>query len=54
VLPWLVPVLGLTAVVLALWAKAAADRRPPTPGRPPATGTRQTDGGAGDSAGREG
>jgi serine/threonine-protein kinase len=54
VLPWLVPVLGLTAVVLALWAKAAADRRPPAPGRPPATGTRQTDGGAGDSAGREG
>jgi len=28
VLPWLVPVLGLLAIVAALWLKAAADRRP--------------------------
>jgi len=37
VLPWLVPVLGLLAIVAALWLKAAADRRPAAAPVSPAT-----------------
>ena len=39
VLPWLAPVLGLLAIVAALWLKAAADRRPAAaPASPAAKG----------------
>jgi serine/threonine-protein kinase len=54
VLPWLVPLLGLAAVVLALWAKSAADRGTPAAGGPPAAGTEEADGVSRDAADREG
>jgi serine/threonine-protein kinase len=53
VLPWLVPLLGLAAVVLALWGKAAADRRGPPPA-PTAAGSSEGDRAVRESADGEG
>jgi hypothetical protein len=44
----------LAAVVLALWAKSAADRGTPAAGGPPAAGTEEADGVSRDAADREG
>ena len=53
VLPWLVPLLGLAAVVLGLWGKAAADRRGP-PAAPAAAGSPEADRAVRAAADREG
>jgi serine/threonine protein kinase len=53
VLPWLVPLVVLAAVVLALWAKSAADRAPPAAG-PPSAGAEEADGEDREAADREG